>query len=164
MAAVYIAKTYGRKAFKWAIAGRRQQALLSLRTELAAIDPNLASLPFIVADSNDELSLRDLAVSTKVVITTAGPYGKYGSLLVKQCAINGTHYCDITGETDWVREMIDKYNNTAVRSGARIVHFCGHDCVPWDLCVLILSSQLKKKNANEFLTEVSEFISLLVLT
>jgi hypothetical protein len=45
----------------------------------------------------------------------------------------GTHYCDITGETDWVRDMIDKHDAAAKASGARIVHFCGHDCVPWDL-------------------------------
>ena len=46
---------------------------------------------------------------------------------------NGTDYCDITGETDWVREMIDKHDNRARETGSRIVHFCGHDCVPWDL-------------------------------
>lgn len=47
--------------------------------------------------------------------------------------MNGTHYCDITGETDWVRKMIDQYDSVARASGSRIVHFCGHDCVPWDL-------------------------------
>lgn len=46
----------------------------------------------------------------------------------------GTDYCDITGETDWVRGMIDQHESNAKASGARIVHFCGHDCVPWDLC------------------------------
>ena len=32
-------------------------------------------------------------------------------------AENGTHYCDITGETDWVRKMIDKYDEVARKSG-----------------------------------------------
>jgi short subunit dehydrogenase-like uncharacterized protein len=85
-----------------------------------------------------------------------GPFDKYGSDLVRFCAgdffvtllsntphtnalisltaENGTHYCDITGETDWVRKMIDKYDDVARRTGARIVSFCGHDCVPWDIC------------------------------
>jgi short subunit dehydrogenase-like uncharacterized protein len=53
----------------------------------------------------------------------------------------GTHYCDITGETDWVRDMIDKHDAAAKASGARIVHFCGHDCVPWDLAGNILVTQ-----------------------
>ena len=48
--------------------------------------------------------------------------------------VYGTDYCDITGETDWVRGMIDQHDTSAKASGARIVHFCGHDCVPWDLC------------------------------
>lgn len=65
---------------------------------------------------------------------------------------NGTHYCDITGETDWVRKMIDKYDDVARESGARIVSFCGHDCIPWDLIVMECANELKKRN--ESLTEI----------
>lgn len=82
---------------------------------------------------------------TKVVLTTAGPFSKYGSDLVKWCAVNGTHYCDITGESDWVREMIDRYDDAARKSGARIVSHCGHDCIPWDLAVLECANKLKTK-------------------
>ena len=62
-------------------------------------------------------ALNSMASNAKVVITAAGPFSQYGSLLVKCCATNGTHYCDITGETDWVREMIDKY-----RLGKEYIH------------------------------------------
>jgi len=55
-------------------------------------------------------------------------------------AVNGTHYCDITGETDWVRNMIDQYDDVARASGSRIVHFCGHDCIPWDLASELFAS------------------------
>ena len=61
---------------------------------------------------------------------------------------NGTHYCDITGETDWVRKMVDKYDEKAKETGARIVHFCGHDCVPWDLAVLETSNLMKSRGEN----------------
>lgn len=54
-------------------------------------------------------------------------------LMCHLCSVNGTHYCDITGETDWVRKMIDQYDEVARVSGSRIVHFCGHDCIPWDI-------------------------------
>lgn len=127
----------------------------------------------VIADTSNPSSLRDMACSTRVVITTTGnilhrnlfipsliigtgPFDRYGSDLVKFCAgryqqihmkglhnitvlfryfclENGTHYGDITGETDWVRKMIDLYDGAARESGARIIHFCGHDCVPWDL-------------------------------
>ena len=53
--------------------------------------------------------------------------------LISSRSVYGTDYCDITGETDWVRDMVDKHDPNARASGARIVHFCGHDCVPWDL-------------------------------
>ena len=67
------------------------------------------------------------------IIRLLGPFAKYGSLLVELCVLHGTHYCDTTGETDWVRDMIIQHDNQAKLSGARIVHFCGHDCIPWDL-------------------------------
>jgi len=146
MAAIYIAKNYGgSKSFRWAIAGRRNGALEEIRNELASIDPSLSTLPIIIADSSDKASLDRMSRSTKVVITSAGPFDLYGSDLVMFCAQNGTHYCDITGETDWVRKMIDKYDEVARASGACIVHHCGHDCVPWDLLVMEVSKALKKK-------------------
>ncbi len=80
-----------------------------------------------------------------MVISTAGPFAQHGSLLVSLCAAHGTDYCDITGESDWVREMIDLYDDSARKSGARLVHHCGHDCVPWDLVVLECAKQLKQR-------------------
>lgn len=153
LAAMYVAKTYG-ASFRWAISGRRKSALEKIRAELLERNPTLKAehIPIIVADSTDYASLGEMVSSTKVVCTTAGPFDKYGSDLVKCCAERGTHYCDITGETDWVRKMIDKYDEKARETGARIVHFCGHDCVPWDLAVLKCSTQLRKQG--ESLAEV----------
>jgi short subunit dehydrogenase-like uncharacterized protein len=151
MVAIYIAKRYG-ASFKWAIAGRRRDALEQIRDELTLINNDLRNLPIVIADSSDAASLDAMTGRTKVVITTAGPFSRYGSALVKWCAVNGTHYCDITGETDWVREMIDKYDTIARKTGARIVSFCGHDCIPWDLAVLECAKQLKKKG--ETITEI----------
>ena len=108
LAAMYIAKTYGGTSFRWAISGRREAALESIRTELLALHPSIKEdqIAIVVADSTDYPSLCKMVASTRVVCTTAGPFDKYGSDLVKCCAEQGTHYCDITGETDWVRIMI----------------------------------------------------------
>jgi len=146
LAAMYVAKTYG-SSIRWAICGRRKSALEEIRTELLGLNSDLKAedIAIIIADSTDYASLSRMVESTRVVCTTAGPFDKYGSDLVKCCAERGTHYCDITGETDWVRKMIDKYDEKARETGARIVHFCGHDCVPWDLAVLECSNQLKKQ-------------------
>jgi short subunit dehydrogenase-like uncharacterized protein len=154
LAARYIAKTYG-TGVKWAIAGRRRGALESLRAELAQVDPELSSkLDILICDSSDPTQLASLVAKTKVVITTVGPFALYGSSLVAACAAAGTHYCDITGESDWVREMVDRHDDAARKSGARIVHFCGHDCVPWDLAVQAVAERVAEAGGGEQLRSV----------
>ena len=98
----------------------------------------------IIADSQNEKELLAMVKKTKVMASTAGPFARYGSLLVKVCAENGVDYTDITGETNWVREMIAKYDDVARKSGARIVSFCGHDSIPWDLSTYMLANKLKE--------------------
>ncbi|MBN4747419.1 saccharopine dehydrogenase NADP-binding domain-containing protein, partial [Pandoraea nosoerga] len=85
--------------------------------------------------------LRTLCAQTRVVMSTVGPYALYGEPLVKVCAESGTDYCDLTGETQWIKRMIEKYEATAQQSGARIVHCCGFDSVPSDMGVYFLQQQ-----------------------
>lgn len=118
---------------RWAIAGRNEQKLEAVRSDLAKINPDLAELTLITADSSDEEALKVMAQSTRLVITTVGPYALYGELLVKACAETGTHYTDLTGEPGFVDEMYVKYHPAAVKSGAKIVHTCGFDSVPHDV-------------------------------
>lgn len=68
------------------------------------------------------------------------------------CAKYGTHYADITGEVDWNKDMMKQYESTARQTGAKIVSFCGHDSIPWDLTVRVLSEKLK--DAGDELTSV----------
>jgi len=138
LAAEYVVRQYGSTSLKWAIAGRSEAKLEKLR---AALDGKPG---IIVADGDDFAALKVLAERTVSVATCAGPFARYGSKLVKACAEAGTAYCDITGEVDWVRAMIDEHDDTARGTGARIVHCCGHDSVPWDLCTLMLSNKLQE--------------------
>ncbi|MEM1256733.1 MAG: saccharopine dehydrogenase NADP-binding domain-containing protein [Cyanobacteria bacterium P01_H01_bin.21] len=125
---------------KWAIAGRSQAKLNDLVSALGA-----NSLPQIIADVSDEASLQELCAQTQVVISTVGPYALYGEPLVKVCAETGTDYCDLTGEPQWIRRMIQRYSTTAEQSGARIVHCCGFDSIPSDLGVHYLQQQAKER-------------------
>ena len=90
----------------------------------------------IVADSTDPASVRAMADSTKVVISTVGPYINYGEPLVAACAAAGTDYVDLTGEPEFVDRMWLGYHAQAERTGARLVHSCGFDSIPYDLGVL----------------------------
>ena len=130
----YLYAQHGIDNVKWAVAGRNEN---KLRQVLAGRD-----VPILLADANDPESLSQLVKNTRVMLTTVGPYARYGSLLVAACAEYGTHYCDITGEAPWMREMIDLHQETARASGAKIVHSCGFDSIPSDIGVYYLQRQM----------------------
>ena len=127
---------------KWAIAGRSSTKLAQLITTLGR---KAADLPYLIADVTDEASLQDLCGQTRVVISTVGPYARYGEPLIKVCAATGTDYCDLTGEPQWIRRMIQAYEPMAQRSGARIIHCCGFDSIPSDLGVYYLQQQARQQ-------------------
>lgn len=127
---------------RWALAGRNRGKLEAVRTRAIAINPECADLPLLHADASDPESLRELAESTKVVITTVGPYVHYGASLVAACAEAGTDYVDLTGEPEFVDAMYNRYQAKAVASGARLVHSCGFDSIPHDLGAYFTVKQL----------------------
>ena len=126
----------------WAIAGRSQNKLNELKLSLGTA---AETLDVLVADAADEDSLRLLCASTKVVVSTVGPYALYGEPLVKTCVTLGTDYCDLTGEVQWIAKMLERYEDAAKISGARIVNSCGFDSIPSDLGVYFLQQQTKQQ-------------------
>ncbi|MBD8527791.1 saccharopine dehydrogenase family protein [Pseudomarimonas arenosa] len=127
---------------RWAAAGRSQSKLEALRKQLGS---KAADLSLLTADAADESALRTLCDSTGVVVSTVGPYALYGEPLVKVCAETGTDYCDLTGEPQWIAQMLAKYEAKAKASGARIVHCCGFDSIPSDLGVYFLQQEAKRR-------------------
>lgn len=143
LVASYLLRRYGVDGdLRWAIAGRNKDKLDALRDELGV---KREMLETIVADSFDPDSLSNLASRTRVVLTTVGPYALYGSSLVEACVEAGTHYCDLAGEVQWIRKMIDAHQARAQQTGARIVHCCGFDSVPMDIGVWFLQDEAKKR-------------------
>lgn len=136
----YLAEQFGTdgRRLAWGLAGRSEDRLHEVRDTLG---PGAAELPVIVADAQDEKALRQLCDRTRVVVSTAGPYALMGEPLVRCCSGSGTDYCDITGEIQWIRQMIRRYGDTARQSGARIVHCCGFDSIPSDLGVDFIQQQ-----------------------
>ncbi|MBM1144056.1 saccharopine dehydrogenase NADP-binding domain-containing protein [Alcanivorax sp. ZXX171] len=140
LVAEYLDQTYGGD-LKWALAGRNAEKLAAVRAEMGIAD----SVPVVTADADQPDTLKALAERTRLVLTTVGPYQLYGEPLVKACAEAGTDYVDLCGEPAWMRQMIDRYGDTAQRSGARIVFSCGFDSIPFDLGVFFLEQQAKEK-------------------
>ena len=133
LVAEYLVKRTDTEEMRLALGGRSRAKLEALRRRLADIDPAAARLPLIDADSHDRASLDDMVRDTRVVCSTVGPYAMHGRELVAACVEAGADYCDLTGEVQFIRAMIDKHHAAAERSGARIVHCCGFDSIPSDL-------------------------------
>ena len=119
-----------------AIAGRSLEKLEKIK--------NKHGLPFpiIVADAFDVSALEKMCKDTEVVLSTAGPYHKYGSDLLGACVKSGCHYVDITGESFWIKDMIEKHHKEASNKGVRIINACGFDSAPSDLGVFYAVNQV----------------------
>ena len=140
LVAEYLTEQYTSDDLSLALGGRDETRLRGLEAALVARCSGWAELPIVIGDATDPESLRAIAEDTRVVCTTVGPYTRYGTPLVEACISAGTDYCDLTGEVNWIREMIDRYHDDAVDAGARIVHSCGFDSIPADLATLLVQS------------------------
>ena len=140
LVAEYLTEQYTPEQLSLALGGRNESRLDKLESTLVAQRSTWDEIPVIIGDSTDPESLRAVAESTRVVCTTVGPYTTYGTPLVEACIEAGTDYCDLTGEINWVREMIDRYHDEAVDTGTRIVHSCGFDSIPADLATSLVQS------------------------
>lgn len=122
----------------WAIAGRDETKLNELQSELTS------KVDIIIANSNDDASLNNMTTQTQVIISTVGPYLKYGEPLIEACTANGTDYVDLTGEAIFIKDMMDKYQDAAEQSGARIINSCGFDSIPSDLGVYFTQTKAEE--------------------
>jgi short subunit dehydrogenase-like uncharacterized protein len=126
-------------AVRLGLAGRDVKKLQGVQRECAT------GASIIVADAQDASALQALAARTRVVLSCAGPFALYGSALVAACVEQGTHYVDITGETPWVRQMIDQHHARATKDGTRIVPGCGFDSVPSDLGAYLAAQEMLRR-------------------
>ena len=126
----YMASQPAASNIKWAVAGRNIDKVMQVLGGRTSV---------VQADSNDDASIHAGAESSRRI---DHGYARYGSSLVAACAEHGTHYCDLTGEVHWMRDMITAHQETAKASGARIVHTCGFDSIPSDLGVYFLQKHM----------------------
>lgn len=142
LVAEYLAQRYGVGGeVKWAMAGRSAAKLAEVRDLIGAPKDT----PLVVADADKSAELDTMVKRAKAIITTVGPYQLYGNGLVAACAAAGTDCLDLSGEPNWMRSVIDAHSETAKKSGARIVHSCGFDSIPFELGVQFAEETAKAK-------------------
>jgi short subunit dehydrogenase-like uncharacterized protein len=137
----------GKSKVNWALAGRSKAKLEQIRDELSETYGNkdIKNVPILTFDANDQASIEAVVSQTKAVVSTAGPFTLIGTPLVDAAVKCGTHYADITGETTWVKKMIDKHHDTATEKNVRIVNCCGYDSIPFDMAAYMMSNYIKTK-------------------
>lgn len=135
----YFAHQASPETVRWAIAGRNRQKLEAVRDEVGV------AVDVLVADSQNQPAIDAIVSQTRVLLTTAGPFALYGNALVDACVRFNTHYVDITGETPWVRTLIDRYHAQAAADGTRIIPCCGFDSVPSDLGTYLVIRYLQRE-------------------
>jgi len=141
LVAEYLMAAPSADGVRWAMAGRNPDKLDGIARELGIG----SEVGRIVANADDLDSLVALARRARVVCSTVGPYAQYGSKLVAACVAEKTHYCDLTGEVPWIRDMIDAHHEDARSSGTRIVNCCGFDSIPSDLGVFMMHSAMEAR-------------------
>jgi len=122
----------------WAMAGRNLTKLEKVAEE------NQTKVEILIADSDDEKALDNLTSRARVILSTTGPFHRYGSKLVASCIKNHTHYVDITGENFWVKDLIEKHHKEASAKGIRIIPSCGFDSIPSDLGTFFAAKALSQ--------------------
>ena len=145
-AAYLAARIGGAEGARIALAGRSADRLSAVRETLG---PDAQNWPVITADASSPSALNAMVARTRVVVTTVGPYARYGFPLVEACAAAGTDYADLTAEANFIRESIDHCHKQAADNGARIVHSCGFDSIPSDITVYALHKRAAADGAGD---------------
>lgn len=143
LTAEYLVSSKEAKTLKLAIAGRNPSKLDACKQDLLQLNPDI-SIDTIEAYSDSLTSLKAMAAQTKVVITTVGPYLKYGEMLVQACVEEGAHYVDLTGEPEFVESIEYRFHDQAEQNQVKIVNSCGFDSIPHDLGAMYTVHELNK--------------------
>lgn len=126
-------------SLRWGIAARNPDKLSRIAKETGLPDERC-----FVVDTLNKTQVEDIVTKTGIIITTVGPFSLYGEEVIAACAQTGTHYLDITGEVGFIKEMADKYEEAAHKSGALLIPFSGFDSVPADLATFLLQKEFNQ--------------------
>lgn len=144
------------RPLRWAIAGRNEERLRGVIREM--VPPAVVQPDIVIADAQNLESLQSLAAQTSVLLNLAGPYALTGEAVVQACIAQGTHHLDLTGETFWVRQLIERHHRAAQRANVKVIACCGYEALPFDLATLWAARQLKQRS-NEACREVKVIVS-----
>lgn len=141
------------------LAGRSAEALVDLTGELAGLGPIDRPPTWQVADASDPDSVRALITSPDdVIVTTVGPFLRFGGPAVEAAVDAGCGYVDSTGEPVFIRRVFEQDGPVAERTGARLLTAFGYDYVPGNLAAAHAIQDAREAGGVPTIVEVGYFV------
>ena len=120
------ARAMARRGLAPVLAGRRRDALEKLAGDLGGLD-------VAVADVADPHSVRELVGRGDVLVSTVGPFARWGGAALDAAVAAGAHYVDSTGEPPFVRRVFEEASTPAADAGSLLLTAMAYDWVPGNL-------------------------------
>lgn len=114
---------------------RGQRPVLAARDagRLEALAGELGGLESAVADVSRPASVRELVERGDVLLTTVGPFARWGQPALDAAISAGAHYVDSTGEPTFIRRVFEQEGPRAKEAGCGLLTAFGYDWVPGNL-------------------------------
>jgi short subunit dehydrogenase-like uncharacterized protein len=108
------------------------QPVLAGRSEprLRELAERLGDLEWQRADAMRRNSVFELVERGDVLLSTVGPFAKWGDAAVRAAIAAGATYLDSTGEPAFIRRVFEELGPAAERAGATLLTAMGYDFVP----------------------------------
>src|SRR2546423_1314041 len=135
-----------------ALVARGARPVLAARNveRLRALGDELGGLEIAVADVSRPDTVRALVERGDVLVTTVGPFARYGAPAAEGAVASGAPYLDSTGEPAFIRRVFEEYGPRAESAGCGMVTAFGYDWVPGNL-----AGALALREAGEGATRVA---------
>jgi short subunit dehydrogenase-like uncharacterized protein len=118
-----------------ALVERGARPVLAARSiePLRQMGDELGGLEVAVADVSRPESVRELVERGDVLISTVGPFVRFGDPAVEAAVATGAHYLDSTGEPPFIRRVFEHFGPGADGAGSALLTALGYDWVPGNL-------------------------------
>ena len=120
------ARAMAKRGMRPVLAGRRREAVEALAGELGELEA-------ATADGADPASVRALVEPGDVLLSTVGPFARWGDAALDAAVGAGAHYIDSTGEPAFVRKVFEEGGPRAERAGSLLLTAMAYDWVPGNL-------------------------------
>jgi short subunit dehydrogenase-like uncharacterized protein len=129
-----VAKALVSRGIKPVLAGRSKEKIKALADELGGLETASANATVLK-------SVQALVGRGDVLVTTVGPFARYGQTALNAAISEGAHYVDSTGEGGFVRSVFEEFGPRAAANDCALLPAFGYDFVPGNLAAALVLRQ-----------------------